>query len=42
MTEQVMLLFFLKPIHILQALNMGACIQQGDQVYSAGLHRNQY
>ena len=31
---------FFKPIYILQALNMGTCIQQADLFYSAGLHRN--
>ena len=34
-------LFVFKPIYILQALNMGTCIWQGDLFYSAGLHRNQ-
>ena len=29
----------LEPIHILRALNMGTCIQQGDLFYSLGLHR---
>ena len=32
----------LQPIHIPRALNTGTCIQQGDQFYSAGLHRNPY
>ena len=31
----------LQPIYILQALNMGTCIQEGDLFYSVGLHRNQ-
>ena len=31
---------FSEPIYILQALNMGTCIWQGDLFYSAGLHRN--
>ena len=31
---------FLEPILIPWALNMGTCIQQDDQFYSAGLHRN--
>ena len=29
-----------EPIYIPRALNTGACIQQGDLFYSAGLHRN--
>ena len=29
-----------EPIYIPRALNTGTCIQQGDPVYSAGLHRN--
>ena len=28
------------PIYILQTLNTGACIRQGDLFHSAGLHRN--
>ena len=31
---------FFEPIYIPRALNTGTCIQQGDLVYSAGLHRN--
>ena len=31
---------FSEPIYILQALNTGTCIWQGDLFYSAGLHRN--
>ena len=31
---------FSEPIYIPRALNTGTCIQQGDLVYSAGLHRN--
>ena len=31
---------FFEPIYIPRALNTGACIQQGDLFYSAGLHRN--
>ena len=31
---------FFEPIYIPRALNTGTCIQQGDPVYSAGLHRN--
>ena len=31
---------FFEPIYILRALNTGTCIHQGDQIYSAGLHRN--
>ena len=31
---------FFEPVYILQALNMGTCLQQGDLFYSAGLHRN--
>ena len=31
---------FFEPVYILQALNMGTCLQQSDLFYSAGLHRN--
>ena len=31
---------FFEPIYIPRALNTGTCIRQGDQFYSAGLHRN--
>ena len=31
---------FFEPIYMPRALNTGTCIQQGDLVYSAGLHRN--
>ena len=31
---------FFEPIYIPRALNTGTCIQQGDLLYSAGLHRN--
>ena len=31
---------FFEPIYIPWALNMGTCIQQGNLLYSAGLHRN--
>ena len=30
---------FSEPIYMLQALNTGTCIQQGDPFYSAGQHR---
>ena len=36
----VLQVMFFEPIYILQALNTGTCIQQGDLFYSAGLHRN--
>ena len=32
----------LGPIYIPRELNTGTCIQQGDLLYSAGLHRNRY
>ena len=31
---------FLEPIYIPGALNTETCVQQGDLLYSAGLHRN--
>ena len=31
----------LEPVYIPWALNTGTCIQQGDLLYSAGLHRNE-
>ena len=31
---------FFEPIYILQALNRGTCLRQGDLFYSAGLHMN--
>ena len=31
---------FFQPIYIPRALNRGTCIQQGDLLYPAGLHRN--
>ena len=31
---------FFKPIYIPRALNTGTAIQQGDLLYSAGLHKN--
>ena len=31
---------FFQPFSILQALNTGTCVQQGDLFYSAGLCRN--
>ena len=30
---------FFEPVYILPVLDMGTCIQQGDLLYSAGLHR---
>ena len=39
-TTSHVFLFFFYPIYIPWTLNTGTCLQQGDLIYSVGLHRN--